>query len=73
MTDKKTPQPEKASKIDYYVHPIVANGRGEKIGSSIGVAFNNKSENGFTMYLDAQPIPIDGQVKLVVLKPNPAS
>ena len=72
MTDKKT-QPEKTSNVDYYVHPIIPNGRNERIGSSIGVAFNNKSGNGITMYLDASPIPIDGQVKLVVLKPEPKS
>ena len=61
----------KTSKIDFYVHAVVQNGRGEKIGSSIGVAFNNKNRNGFTLYLDATPIPIDGQIKLVGLVPKP--
>lgn len=73
MTDKPSNQSQSTSKIDYYVHAIIADGRGERIGNNIGVAFNNKSGNGFTMYLDANPIPIDGQVKLVALKPNPQS
>lgn len=71
MTDKTSNQSQPTSKIDYFVHAIVADGRGERIGNSIGVAFNNKSGNGFTMYLDASPIPIDGQVKMVALKPTP--
>ncbi len=70
MTQEKT-ETTKTSKIDYFVHAIVVNGRGEKIGSSIGVAFNNKKGNGWTAYLDATPIPIDGQIKLLGLVPNP--
>ena len=69
-TMTKQTETEKKTKVDYYVHAVVQNGRGDKIGSSIGVAFNNKSGNGFTAYLDATPIPIDGQIKLVGLIPN---
>ncbi len=67
----KPTETEKKTKVDYYVHAIVQNGRGDRIGSSIGVAFNNKSGTGFNIYLDALPIPIDGQIKLVALAPNP--
>jgi len=70
MSTTKT-ETEKTTKVDFYVHAIVQNGRGERIGSSIGVAFNNKNGNGFTAYLDATPIPIDGQIRLVGLIPSP--
>lgn len=69
MTTSKT-ETTKTNKIDYYIHAVVQDGRGDRIGSSIGVAFNNKNGNGFTAYLDAQPIPIDGKIKLVGLIPN---
>lgn len=67
----KQTETEQKTKVDYYVHAIVVDGRGDRIGSSIGVAFNNKSGNGWTAYLDATPFPIDGQIKIVGLVPNP--
>lgn len=42
--------------------------RGDKLGSQIGVGFNHTSgAGGFTLLMDAQPIPReDGQIELVV-------
>lgn len=69
MTQEKT-ETTKKSKIDYRVHTILADGSGERIGASIGVAFNNKNGNGWTVYLDATPIPLHGQIKLLGLVPK---
>ena len=67
---KQTENTKTQNTFDYRIHVVVADGRGDRIGSSIGVAFNNKNENGFTMYLDAVPIPLDGKIKLVGFVPN---
>ncbi len=67
---KQTENTKKENKFDYRIHVVVADGRDDRIGSSIGVAFNNKKGNGFTAYLDAVPIPLDGRIKLVGLVPE---
>lgn len=67
---KQTENSKKETKFDYRIHVVVADGRGDRIGSSVGVAFNNKNGNGFTAYLDAMPIPLDGKIKLVGLVPD---
>ena len=61
-TPKKTP--------DYYVHATVPNGRGNRIGSRIGAIFNHNKGDGFTILLDAQPIPSEGQIELVAYRPK---
>ena len=67
---QKTENTKKETKFDYRIHVVVADGQNDRIGSSIGVAFNNKNKNGFTAYLDAVPIPLDGKIKLVGLVPE---
>ena len=70
---QQTENSKTQSKIDYRIHVVVADGRDDRIGASIGVAFNNKNGNGFTAYLDAMPIPLDGRIKLVGLVPDSKS
>ncbi len=64
-------QPPKPNKPDQYVYAIVPNGRGNRIGARLGVVFNHKTGGGFTLYLDAVPIPKDGQIELVGYPPKP--
>ena len=59
---KKTP--------DFYVHAVVPNGRGNRIGARLGVVFNHSKGDGFTILLDAQPIPHEGQIELVAYPPK---
>ncbi len=61
-TTKKTP--------DYNIHVSVPNGRSTRVGPRIGVAFKHKSGDGLTIYLNAQPIPVDGQIELVAFVPE---
>ena len=73
MTVKSSNQSQSSSKVDYNVHVIIPDGDSDRIGPKLGVAFNNKSGNGFSIILNAYPIPINGKVKLVALKPTPQS
>lgn len=56
---------KKKTKPNFAIHATVPNGRGTRIGASIGVAFKHKNGDGFSIYLDAQPIALDGQINLV--------
>ncbi|MCB0518504.1 MAG: hypothetical protein H6577_10000 [Lewinellaceae bacterium] len=78
MTTPKTETQPKAdsngnagNKPDYYVHAVVPQGRGTRIGGRLGVVFNHKNGEGFTIYLDANPIPVNGQIELVAYVPKP--
>ena len=67
MTDNTQNQ---SRKPDYYVHTKVQDGRNDRIGSRIGVAFYHKDGNGLNLILDAQPIPMDGRIELVAFQPK---
>lgn len=56
---------------NFNVHAVVPDGRGTRIGSRIGVVFNHKNGQGFSMYLDAQPIPLEGRIELVAYPYEP--
>lgn len=62
MSDNKRP--------DLKVHTKVIEGRKEKIGSRIGVGFYHKDGVGINIILDAQPLPVDGRIHLVVFPPK---
>lgn len=57
-------------KPDYYVHASVPNGRNNRVGARIGVVFRHKQGDGLTIFLDAQPIPVGGQIELVAFAPK---
>ena len=56
---------QETRKPDLVITTKIANGRGDRIGARIGVAFKHTSGNGFNIILDAQPIPLDGQIHLI--------
>ena len=58
------------NKPSLYIHAKVADGRSDRIGPRIGVAFKHKQGEGFSIFLDAQPIPIDGRISLVGFPPK---
>lgn len=66
-----TNETQKTNQPNHYIHAVVPKGRGSRIGARLGVAFNHKNGEGFTIYLDAQPIPLDGQIELVAYPPKP--
>lgn len=57
-------------KPDLYVHTKVQDGRSDRIGSRIGVAFHHKDGTGMNIILDAMPIPVDGRIELVGFPPK---
>ena len=57
-------------KPDLYIHVKVQDGRNDRIGSRIGVAFHHKDGTGLNIILDAQPIPVDGRIELVGFPPK---
>ena len=63
--NKKTP--------DFYIHAKTYKGVESKIGSRIGAAFYHKNEKGLNIFLDAQPIPLNGQIELVAFAPDEKS
>ena len=69
MTDNQTQTTSKKTP-DLYVHVKVPNGRDTKIGSRIGVGFLHGDGVGVNIILDAQPIPINGQIELVGFPPK---
>ena len=69
MTTQNTNTEQKRAP-DFHIHAIVPNGRGNRIGSRIGVAFNHNKGDGFTIYLDAQPIPYSGKIELIAYPPK---
>ena len=68
-TERPGQSPKKVP--SYYVHATVPNGRGNRIGARIGVVFNHNVGEGFTILLDAVPIPNEGQIELVAYPPKP--
>lgn len=69
MTTQNT-RPKNTRTPDFYIHTVVPNGRANRIGARIGVAFYHKKGDGFSIYLDAQPIPLDGKLELVAYSPK---
>ena len=64
MSDNQTKKPALS------VFTKVVDGRETRIGSRIGVGFYHKDGIGINIILDAQPIPIDGRLELIVLPPK---
>lgn len=60
MTDQ-----QQTNTPDLYLYAKVSDGRKDRIGSRIGVAFKHKNGVGYNILLDAQPIPVDGRIQLV--------
>ena len=69
MTDYNTQN--ETRKVDLYIHTKVMDGRKDRIGSRIGVAFRHRDGAGMNIILDAQPIPVDGRIELVGFPPKP--
>jgi len=63
---------EKGNKPSVYIHAKVPQGRGTKIGAQIGAGwfFESNGDVGINIILDAQPIPVDGQLHLVGFAPK---
>lgn len=61
---------EEKKKPDLFIYTKVADGRGDRIGSRIGVAFKHREKEGYSIILDAQPIPLDGRIYLVGFPPK---
>jgi len=57
----------------FNIHASVPDGRNNRVGSKIGVAFKHKKGNGLTILLDASPIPVNGRIELVAFEPKPQS
>ena len=55
---------------DLNIHVIVPDGRSERIGARIGAGFKHREKDGYTIILNAQPIPLDGEIKLVAFPPK---
>jgi len=68
MTDQTQSNPKK--KPDLYFHVKRNNG---DIGSRIGVGFLHGDGVGVNVILDAQPIPLNGQIELIGFKPKSES
>lgn len=69
MTAKETEK--SGNQPNFYVYAVLPDEDGTRVGSRLGVVFNHKKGEGFTIYLDAQPIPKDGQIELVAFPPRP--
>ena len=61
---------QESKKPDLYIYAKVADGDDSRIGPRIGVAFKHRGSEGINILLDAQPIPIEGQIQLVGFPPN---
>ena len=58
----------------FNVFAVVRDGRNRnRIGAQIGRIFNHKSGAGLSIYLDSQPIPVDGRVHLTAFPFEPRS
>ena len=55
---------------DLIICTKIPNGQETKIGSRIGVGFFHKDGVGVNIFLDAQPIPLNGQIELVGFPPK---
>ncbi len=60
MTDQTSNKPQLA----IYTRVLQKDGM-TKLGSRIGAGFSHSNGEGFNIYLDAQPIPINGRIELV--------
>ncbi|MEL6929884.1 MAG: hypothetical protein AAFO95_14760 [Cyanobacteria bacterium J06600_6] len=67
MSDKSQNKPA------LYIHAKVSDGRETRIGSRIGVAFHHKDGVGLNIFLDAQPLPLNGRIELIGLPPKEGS
>ena len=56
---------QKKKAPDLTIHTKIPDGQDTKIGSRIGVGFFHKDGVGVNIFLDAQPIPLNGQIELV--------
>lgn len=68
MTDNQTPTDKRTPDLYFYVK--VQNGDDTKIGSRIGAGFLHGDGVGVNVFLDAQPIPVNGQIELVGFPPK---
>jgi len=69
MTDTKTQTTEKKTP-GLYIHVKVPHGKDTRIGARIGVGFLHSDGAGMNIILDAQPIPVNGQIELVGFPPK---
>jgi len=44
---------------------------GKKYWTRLGVAFPAKQGPGYTLYLDGMPASVDGQYRIILMKPKP--
>ena len=61
------------SNIAFNIHASILDGRNNRVGAKLGVAFKHKNGSGLSIILDAQPIPVDGRIELVAFEPKPKS
>lgn len=59
--------------MDRYDVLTVRESNGKSYFTKLGVMFQNKSGDGFTLFLDAMPAPTEGQYKLIVKPPQERS
>ena len=69
MTDHQTQSGDKKTP-DLYIHVKGPHGKDSRIGSRIGVGFLHGDGVGVNILLDAQPIPVNGQIELVGFPPK---
>lgn len=60
MTDQTSNKPQ----LSIFTRTLQKDGT-TKLGSRIGAGFSHNNGEGFNIYLDAQPIPINGRIELV--------
>ena len=69
MTDYNE-QPQEGNKPDMIVNVERPAGQNKTRLSRIGVAFKHDKGEGYTILLDAQPVPLNGEIKLVMFPPK---
>ena len=60
MTDQTSNKPQ----LSIFTRVLQKDGT-TKLGSRIGAGFSHGNGEGFNIYLDAQPIPLNGRIELV--------
>lgn len=63
MTDTQNPKDKRQP--EFYIHTRVKAGRDTRLGARVGVGFKHRTTEGINIFLDAQPIPLDGRIELV--------
>lgn len=56
---------QSSKKPDLHIYARVVKGKSARIGPRIGVGFKHRGKEGFNIILEAQPIPLEGQIQLV--------